>query len=124
MSWLTAHADVENCYVTTKGRRTGNPHELEIWFGVVDDTLYLISGTGPNADWYRNALADTEVTVRIKSDTRAGAARAVTDEAERRSVGELMGAKYPWDGDASIGLTFEAWCFDVPLLAISTWSEV
>lgn len=124
MSWLKAHADVENCYVTTKGRRTGNTHEVEIWFGVVDDTLYLISGTGPNADWYRNALANPSVTVLINRDTRAGSARAVTDEVERRSVGELMGAKYPWDGDASIGLTFEAWCFDVPLLAISTWSEV
>ncbi|MEQ1873772.1 MAG: nitroreductase family deazaflavin-dependent oxidoreductase [Ilumatobacteraceae bacterium] len=124
MSWLTAHADVENCYVTTKGRRTGNPHEVEIWFGVVGETLYLISGTGPNADWYRNALANPAVTVRINRDTRAGIARTVTDEVERRSVGELMGAKYPWDGDASIGLTFEAWCFDVPLLAISTWSEV
>ena len=44
MSWLTAHADEENCYVTTKGRRSGNPHEVEIWFGVVNDTLYLISG--------------------------------------------------------------------------------
>ncbi|MCE9623760.1 MAG: nitroreductase family deazaflavin-dependent oxidoreductase [Actinomycetia bacterium] len=122
MSWLTAHADTENCYVTTKGRRTGNPHEVEIWFGVVDDTLYLISGNGAKADWYRNALASPGVTVRIAGDIRAGVARPVTDAAERRTVGELMGAKYPWDGDASIGLTFEAWCFDVPLLAISAWS--
>lgn len=123
MSWLTAHAATENCYVTTKGRRTGNPHEVEIWFGVVDDTLYLISGNGPKADWYRNALANPDVTVRIDADTRAGVVRAVTDGAERRSVGELMGEKYPWDGDASIGLTFEAWRFDMPLLAISTWSN-
>ena len=122
MSWLTAHAATENCYVITKGRRSGNPHEVEIWFGVVNDVLYLISGNGAKADWYRNALANPDVTVRIDSDTRAGVARAVADETERRTVGELMGAKYPWDGDASIGLTFEAWCFDVPLLAISMWS--
>ena len=122
MSWLAAHAQVENCYVTTKGRRTGNPHEVEIWFGVVSDTLYLISGNGAGADWYRNALATTDVTVRIGDDTHAGVARPVTEETERRSVGELMGVKYPWDGDSSIGLTFDAWCFDVPLLAISNWS--
>ena len=122
MSWLAAYAEVENCYLTTKGRRTGNPHEVEIWFGVVGDTLYLISGNGAGADWYRNALATPPVTVRISDETHAGVARAVTDEAERRSVGELMGVKYPWDGDAAIGLTFEAWCFDVPLLAISDWS--
>ncbi len=122
MSWLAAHADVENCYVTTKGRRTGNPHEVEIWFGVVDDTLYLISGNGPKSDWFRNALANKEVAVRIESDTRIGSAYVVTDETERRSVGGLMGKKYPWDGDASIGLGFHAWCFDVPLLAITDWS--
>ncbi|CAN5501677.1 hypothetical protein BH10ACT2_BH10ACT2_10300 [soil metagenome] len=122
MSWLAVHADLENCYVTTKGRRTGNPHEVEIWFGVFDDTLYLISGNGPKADWFRNALANPEVAVRIESDTRVGSAYLVTDETERRSVGELMGKKYPWDGDASIGLTFHAWCFDVPLLAITDWS--
>lgn len=49
-------------------------------------------------------------------------ARAVVDPAERRRVGELMGAKYPWDGDPSVGLTFDAWCFDVPAFAIESWS--
>lgn len=122
MSWLAAHADVENCYVTTKGRRTGNPHEIEIWFGVVDNTLYLISGNGAKADWFRNALANPDVTVRIENETHTGEARPVTDVQERRSVGELMGKKYPWNGDASIGLTFEMWCFEVPLLAISSWT--
>jgi hypothetical protein len=38
-------------------------------------------------------------------------------------MGELMGAKYPWDGDASIGLTFDAWCFNVPMLAVDSWSR-
>ena len=30
MSWLTAHAATENCYLTTKCRRTGKLHEVEI----------------------------------------------------------------------------------------------
>lgn len=122
MSWLTPYATVENCYFTTIGRRTGNRHEVEIWFGVVDDTLYLISGNGAGADWFRNALADPAVTVRLASESRRGVARVVTDADERRAVGELMAKKYPWEGDPSIGLTFEAWCYDVPLLAVSDWS--
>lgn len=120
MSWLTAHADTENCYLGTIGRVSGRPHEVEIWFGVVDDVLYLINGSGA-ADWYRNALVDPRVTVRVDGETRSGEARPVTDTAERRRVGELMGAKYPWDGDPSIGLTFQAWCFEVPALAVSAW---
>jgi deazaflavin-dependent oxidoreductase (nitroreductase family) len=121
MSWLAAHSEVECCDVTTTGRRSGRAHEVEIWFGVIDDTMYLISGNGPGADWYRNALAAPGVTVRVAGETRRGVARPVTDPDERHRVGELMGAKYPWDGDASIGLTFAAWCFDVPALAIDRW---
>jgi deazaflavin-dependent oxidoreductase (nitroreductase family) len=119
--WLASHAKGECCDVTTIGRRTGNPHEIEIWFGVIDDTMYLISGNGPSADWYRNALANTSVTVRFGDDVRRGTAREVTDPDERRRVGDLMGEKYRWDGDASIGLTRQAWCYDVPVLAISEW---
>ena len=124
VSWLSEHTDEENCYFTTIGRRSGNPHEIEIWFGVIDDTLYLICGNGPTADWYRNALADPAVTMRIADQIRPGIARDVVDPAERRRVGELMGAKYPWDGDPSIGLTFDAWCFEVPTLAIESWTVV
>jgi len=124
MSWLTPHRDAENSYVTTVGRRTGRLHEVEIWFGVIDDTLYLISGNGPTADWFRNALAAGSATVRIDDETHVGSAREVTNADERKAVGDLMGEKYPWDGDPSIGLTFHAWCYEVPVLAISDWRPI
>jgi deazaflavin-dependent oxidoreductase (nitroreductase family) len=110
--------DEECCYLTTVGRRTRRPHEIEIWYGVIGRTIYLISGNGPGADWYRNALAAPTVMVRIGATTLTRQARPVTDATERRAVGDLMGAKYPWDGDPSIGLTFDAWCYDVPVLAL------
>jgi deazaflavin-dependent oxidoreductase (nitroreductase family) len=122
-SWLAQHADDDCCDVTTIGRRSGNPHEIEIWFGVIDDTMYLISGNGPSADWYQNALADSHVTVRLNGETHDGVARDVTDSDERRRVGDLMGTKYPWEGDSSIGLTRHAWCYDVPVLAIGQWDR-
>jgi hypothetical protein len=80
--------------------------------------MYLISGNGPGADWYRNALAAGTVEVHLDGRLLGGRARDVVDPAERRQVGELMGAKYSWDGDPSIGLTRRAWCFEVPALAI------
>ena len=120
-SWLTRHAADDCCDITTVGRRSGNPHEIEIWFGVIDDTLYIISGNGPSADWYRNALANSQVWVRLASEVHTGTARDVTDPDERRRVGDLMGTKYPWEGDSSIGLTRHAWCYDVPVLAIDQW---
>ena len=116
--WLHAQSDVECCYLTTTGRRTGRPHEIEIWFGVIESTLYLISGNGPGADWFQNLLADPVVSVRIGHETRSGRASAVADPAERHRVGDVMGAKYVWDGDPSIGLTYPAWCYDVPAAAV------
>ena len=123
MSWLTQRANTDCCDITTIGRITGNVHTIEIWFGVIDDTMYLISGNGPSADWYRNALVNREVAVRIDQQTHIGIARDVTDADERRRVGDVMGQKYPWEGESSIGLTRQAWCYEVPVLAIDHWAD-
>lgn len=117
-SWLAESAEIDCCYLTTKGRKTGRRHEIEIWFGALDGTLYLISGNGPTADWYLNLVADPTVTVRIDAESRIGRARVVTDPAERERVGDLMGAKYVWEGDPDIGLTYGAWCYEVPAVAV------
>ncbi|MGZ4793845.1 MAG: nitroreductase/quinone reductase family protein, partial [Ilumatobacteraceae bacterium] len=92
-AWLSEHAGIECCDLTTTGRRSGRAHEIEIWFGVIGSTMYLISGNGPSADWYRNALANPEVSVRLAGEVRRGVARDVTDPDERRRVGDVMGQK-------------------------------
>ena len=56
--------------------------------------------------------------VKLSGEEHCGRARDVTDPAERRRCGDLMGAKYVWDGDPDIGLTYEAWCYDVPAIAV------
>ena len=93
--WLDGHADVECCDIVTIGRRTGDPHEIEIWFGVLDAMMYLISGNGPGADWYRNLLATPEVLVKLSGEEHHGRARDVTDPDERRRCGDLMGRSSP-----------------------------
>ena len=96
MSWLAAHADTENCYLGTVGRVSGRTHEVEIWFGVVGDVLYMINGSGA-ADWYRNALVNPEVTVRIDGETRAGRAFPLDDAGgeARRARSARRGATAP-----------------------------
>ena len=32
--FLSKHADDNYCYLTTTGRKSGSPHEIEIWFGI------------------------------------------------------------------------------------------
>ena len=117
---LAAHIDDECCMFTTTGRRSGRPHRIEIWFGAEPggDTAYLISGNGGGADWFRNALAHPACTLELGDDSYDVTASEVTDPAERERIGTLMGEKYPWDGDPSIGLTRQKWCYEVPLLAL------
>jgi deazaflavin-dependent oxidoreductase (nitroreductase family) len=84
----------EYCYLTTPGRVTGKPHEIEIWFGIMDTTLYLLSGGRGGSDWVKNILKDPAVTVRIARHTFAGGGRLVDDESETAPVRKLMNSKY------------------------------
>src|SRR5512142_2412283 len=59
----------EYCYLTTTGRVSGNPHEIEIWFGVQNNSIYLMSGGGTKSDWVKNLLKNANVTVRIAKYT-------------------------------------------------------
>src|SRR5688500_8606993 len=74
---LSSLSGQDYCYLTTKGRVSGHSHEIEIWFGIYNNTLYLLSGGGEESDWVKNLLKEPSVTVRITEHTFAGTARVV-----------------------------------------------
>ena len=84
----------EYCYFTTRGRVTGNPHEIEIWFGLNDTTLYLMSGGGGKSDWVKNLTKNPSVTVRIAKHTFNATARIVQDETEQMLARNMLADKY------------------------------
>jgi len=92
-------ADATFYYVTTTGRRTGRPHEIEIWCVAVGERLYLMAGAGERSDTVRNLIANPDVTVRVGSDARAARATVVRDEAEAGPVRAAMVAKYATPDD-------------------------
>jgi hypothetical protein len=55
---LATWADEPYAYLTTIGRRTGEPHRIEIWFAVHEGRVYLMSGGRDRADWVRNVMAN------------------------------------------------------------------
>ena len=63
MSELRALAEEDFCYLTTTGRVTGRPHEIEMWFSLVPQaqTLYMLSGGRDRSDWVRNLRQDPEL---------------------------------------------------------------
>ncbi len=113
------YAGLEVCRLVTIGRSSGRTHDIEIWFGAAEGRIYFISGNGPGADWYRNALAAEEARVVFDGASWRGRARDVVDPEERRLVGLVMGAKYGgWGGDPDIGLTEHDWTWSVPALVL------
>ena len=81
------------CYLTTTGRVTGRPHQIEIWFGVQQSSIYLMAGD-PGSDWVKNLLKDPKVTVRIAKHHFTGIARLVRDEQEEMMARNLLADKY------------------------------
>jgi deazaflavin-dependent oxidoreductase (nitroreductase family) len=84
----------EYCYLTTIGRVTGNPHEIEIWFGLNGETLYLLSGGMDRSDWVKNLLKNPSVKVRVGKRTFSGTARLVKGDEEEMTARNLLADKY------------------------------
>lgn len=95
----------EYCYLTTTGRVSGRPHEIEIWFGVQDSTVYFLSGSH-RSDWVKNLLKTPAVSVRIAKHTFTGTARLVKDKDEDSRARYLLAEKYQeWEE----GKTLSEW---------------
>ena len=87
-------AKEEYCYLTTKGRKTGKPHEIEIWFVVLNNTIYLLSGGRDKSDWVKNLRANPEVSVRIGKYVFPATAQLVRDIQQESTIRPMMAAKY------------------------------
>ena len=94
MNDLQAAVNDDFCYLTTRGRRTGRPHEIEIWFALDGQTLYLLSGGGEGSDWVRNLRADLRVAVRLRDTTYDADARVVDEGEESERARALVFDKY------------------------------
>ena len=87
------------CHLTTTGRVSGQPREIEIWFGVRGQTLYMLSGGRDQSNWVKNIKKDPSVSVRIGRRTFMGSGRIVTDRKEDQVARKLLLAKYASSSD-------------------------
>ena len=88
-------ANEDFAYLTTIGRRTGRAHTIEIWFGLHDRRVYVLSGGGDRADWVRNLRRTPRVRVRIGTRTATGTAHVVRRGTKEDQVArELLDGKY------------------------------
>src|SRR5437762_640288 len=69
-------------YLTTTGRRTGQPREIEIWFTQRGGLYYLVAEHRERAQWVRNLRLAPRVAVRVRGRWHRRARR----RRERRSM--------------------------------------
>jgi deazaflavin-dependent oxidoreductase (nitroreductase family) len=91
------------CYLTTRGRVSGRPHRIEMWFALDANTVYLLSGARERSDWVKNLRRTPAVTVEVGGRAFPGRARIVADPAEEERARALVHDKYAptYSGDLS-----------------------
>jgi deazaflavin-dependent oxidoreductase (nitroreductase family) len=94
------------CYLTTIGRISGRPREIEIWFAAAPSAgtermgpdaiavVYMLSGGRDRSDWVRNLQREARVSVRVGDRTCPGRARIVSDPGEDELARRLLFEKY------------------------------
>jgi deazaflavin-dependent oxidoreductase (nitroreductase family) len=89
----------EYCYLTTRGRVTGKPHEIEIWFVVHEEAIYIMSGGMDRSDWVKNLLKEPNVSLRIAGQTFPAIASLLDDKILEPMIRMAMAIKYnEWEG--------------------------
>ena len=95
-------------YLTTTGRISGQPREIEIWFTERGGLFYLIAEQRERANWVRNIQAQPQVKVRVGDRQFVATARAVPNDREPEltaAVKALSNAKYGWSDGLVVELT-------------------
>jgi deazaflavin-dependent oxidoreductase (nitroreductase family) len=94
----------EFLYLRTVGWKSGQPHEIEIWYVPYNGSYYLVAEHQERTHWVQNIQRDPAVTFHVEGKTYQGKGRTVDRAAEPElaaAVASLMDAKYNW-GDGLI----------------------
>jgi deazaflavin-dependent oxidoreductase (nitroreductase family) len=73
-------------YLTTKGRKTGKDHVVELWFASSGGKIYL-SHEGKHTDWIKNLIQGGNVKMKIGSNSFDGHARIADEGSSGREAG-------------------------------------
>jgi len=86
-------------YLTTRGRHTGLPREIEIWFTRFEGRFYVIAEHRERAQWVQNLRADPRAGVRVGVRRLHARARMVDARKEpglAREIRARSTRKYDW----------------------------
>ncbi len=114
-----------------RGRRSGTRYLAPLNYAAVGDDLYVTAGFGPRTDWYRNVLAEPDVTVWLPGGRWYAEVTDVTDSPDRidllREVLVGSGAVAPMLGIHPATMSddeLDAACPDYQVLRITPYARV
>jgi deazaflavin-dependent oxidoreductase (nitroreductase family) len=82
------------CRITTRGRRTGKPHTVTIWFVAGEIGRIYLGTLKLGRDWPKNVAANPEVVIEIGDLKLKGEARRVSEPSEIERIASLIAGKY------------------------------
>jgi len=80
--------------LTVKGRKTGKPQTVKIWFAVGNGKVYVTSGRGLGAQWIKNLQKNPDVALQIGSTSLKGTALWREGPSVRAEIFPLFFRKY------------------------------
>ena len=81
--------------LTTRGRKTGRPRTVTVWFVTVDPTSIFVQHVGRKpAQWYGNLLQNPTVQIDFGDGPTAAHAAPITDAARVQKILRLIRKKY------------------------------
>ena len=90
---------VQYLYLTTKGRVTGLPREIEIWYVERAGNFYVLAEHFYRAQWVKNIAKEPRVHLRVgarRVAATAGTLDPVSNREEWQDVQRLAREKYGW----------------------------
>jgi deazaflavin-dependent oxidoreductase (nitroreductase family) len=88
--------------LTTWGRKSRTPRHTMLSYVLIGEKVYVCSGWGARPDWYKNIVADPDVTLQLGNKVYSARARRVQDVDEFRQIAQEM---FTTGGDTH----FESW---------------
>jgi deazaflavin-dependent oxidoreductase (nitroreductase family) len=87
--------DQPYAWLTTIGRRSGEPRTVELWFVLEGGTVHFLAGGGEEAQWVRNAAVEPAVELRLGQRSYRGRVRRPVPDSEEDVVARRrMATKY------------------------------
>jgi deazaflavin-dependent oxidoreductase (nitroreductase family) len=93
MTRIRRVAGTQTTVLTHYGRKTGQPHQVTIWFAVDGETLY-IGTANANRNWVKNVQKTPRIRMTIGGESFEGSARFLSERTEHKRAMLAIRRKY------------------------------